>query len=50
MKIFNFVNFVWYLLALSVTGLYRIDDRIINEYGTVHGMRIEGCHLEYVFM
>jgi hypothetical protein len=26
---------------LSVLGLYSVDDRIINEYGAVGGMRVD---------
>jgi hypothetical protein len=27
-------------MTLSVTRLYRVDDRMINEFGTAGGMRI----------
>jgi hypothetical protein len=27
-------------MTLSVSGLYDVDDRIINEYGAVSGIRI----------
>jgi hypothetical protein len=30
---------ICYLTALLASGLYNIDDRIINEYGTAGGIR-----------
>jgi hypothetical protein len=31
---------VCYLTTVTVSGLYGIDDKMINEYGIVGGMRI----------
>jgi hypothetical protein len=36
----NFIHLFDYLTTLSRLGLYRVYVRIINEYGTVGGMRI----------
>jgi hypothetical protein len=37
---FNFFE-VSYLTTLSVSRLYSVDNRMINECGTVGGMRID---------
>jgi hypothetical protein len=39
-SLFSQSFFPCYLTTLSVSGLYSIGDRLINEYGTVGGMRI----------
>jgi hypothetical protein len=35
-----FIFCVAYLIMLSVLGLYSVNDRMINECGTVGGMKI----------
>jgi hypothetical protein len=34
--------FICYLTTLPVSGLYSIGDRLVNEYGAVWGIRIDG--------
>jgi hypothetical protein len=32
---------MYYLMLLSVSRLYSIDDKVINKYGAVGGMRVD---------